>query len=469
MPRSVASGRTTASSRTVIGADISSTNLVAEYTWANGLQDSSSNNNNGTLTGTPLPTPAYNRFDQPYAYSMPSSTTTAIDLGSGSSLSITSNLTVSIWWQSEAATASQPNNARLVSKYDGTNINYMMAFNGTTGQMRFLIDTTVTRYTATTSTVTTTAGTWYHFVGTWNGSTLSLYINGVLVNSVATSGTPLTNAVDATIGTSTSAYNAIGNYGETRIYARAISATEVSQLYRYSGPSRSQVTVSNVSYSQLALSYNPVGLWMLNNTTADSSPYGNNASISSAVTATTNQVGTANGAYSFNGTSSYLTITNASILQATPNNQWSMCAWIYPTSVAGITQSIFRKDSSGGGYFIRLIGTSFQSLFSEGSESSFVELSGGTAVANTWQFVVATYDGTTVRHYINGALVFSNTVNITLSFNSNNILIGQYGGSGEYFGGSIDGVGAFNTALSAGQVGNLYNAGLGTLTRTYVT
>lgn len=128
-----------------------------------------------------------------------------------------------------------------------------------------------------------------------------------------------------------------------------------------------------------------------------------------------------------------------------------MAAWIYPTSVTG-NQVIIRKDSGGGGYFLRLSNANLQSLFSYGG--GFTQNSLGTVNLNQWQHVVALYDGASIRHYINGVQAGSIPTNMSLSFNNANVSIGKTAGSAanEYFNGKIDDARLYNRALSAAEI-----------------
>jgi hypothetical protein len=76
---------------------------------------------------------------------------------------------------------------------------------------------------------------WYHVAGTWNSSTLSIYLNGALYNSVA-NGT-LTSATlnqarigSDSLGTANQDYFD-GYIDDVRIYSRALSASEIADLY----------------------------------------------------------------------------------------------------------------------------------------------------------------------------------------------------------------------------------------------
>jgi len=74
-------------------------------------------------------------------------------------------------------------------------------------------------------------GVWYHIVGTFDGSALKIYVNGVLEGTRAWTGsiTPTTEVIR--IGEDFWNHWLDGVVDEVRIYNRALSATEVQDLY----------------------------------------------------------------------------------------------------------------------------------------------------------------------------------------------------------------------------------------------
>ncbi|MEK7212529.1 MAG: LamG domain-containing protein, partial [Patescibacteria group bacterium] len=88
-----------------------------------------------------------------------------------------------------------------------------------------------------TGTATISAGNWYHLVLVYNGSNISLYVNGQFDNSAAQSGTlagdgcsQIGRATDGNCNTGVSAY-LNGLIDDARIYRRALSATEIKAIY----------------------------------------------------------------------------------------------------------------------------------------------------------------------------------------------------------------------------------------------
>ena len=74
--------------------------------------------------------------------------------------------------------------------------------------------------------------TWYNVVGTYNGSVISIYVNGVLKNARVQTGTLGTNSETAKIGTYQGTnYNLTGRISNVYIYNRTLSSTEILQNY----------------------------------------------------------------------------------------------------------------------------------------------------------------------------------------------------------------------------------------------
>lgn len=74
--------------------------------------------------------------------------------------------------------------------------------------------------------------TWYNVVGTYDGSNMRIYVNGVLKNTRAQTGTLGTNSITAKIGTYQGTnYNLTGRIANVCIYNRALSASEIKNNF----------------------------------------------------------------------------------------------------------------------------------------------------------------------------------------------------------------------------------------------
>jgi hypothetical protein len=73
--------------------------------------------------------------------------------------------------------------------------------------------------------------TWYHFTGTYDGSFMRFYRNGVLTNSVAGSGTLGGASSNMVIGSYSGAYFSQGRIPVIKIYNKTLSAAEIQQNF----------------------------------------------------------------------------------------------------------------------------------------------------------------------------------------------------------------------------------------------
>jgi Concanavalin A-like lectin/glucanases superfamily len=78
----------------------------------------------------------------------------------------------------------------------------------------------------------------------------------------------------------------------------------------------------------------------------------------------------------------------------------------------------------------------------------------GTAAAplNVWTHLAATYDGTTLRLFVNGAQTGSRAVSGALLTSTGVLRIGGNSLWGEYFAGRIDEVRIYNRALTLAEI-----------------
>ena len=84
---------------------------------------------------------------------------------------------------------------------------------------------------------------------------------------------------------------------------------------------------------------------------------------------------------------------------------------------------------------------------------------------DTWAHVAATYDGATLRLYVDGSLVASVAATGAISTSTGALRIGGNVLWGEYFQGLIDEVRVYNRALTLSQIQSDMAAGAATDTR----
>lgn len=128
---------------------------------------------------------------------------------------------------------SYPNNyaAVIASVYPGTNntVNFKIGYE--TGTTMFG-GTFVGSQWYYTPAVSTTLNTWQQIIFTYDGSGLAIYSNGVSGGSNAFTGTPNSGGAGIRIGRRWDLPDSfVGNIAITRVYNRALSASEILQNY----------------------------------------------------------------------------------------------------------------------------------------------------------------------------------------------------------------------------------------------
>jgi uncharacterized repeat protein (TIGR01451 family) len=182
-------------------------------------------------------------------------------------------------------------------------------------------------------------------------------------------------------------------------------------------------------------------------TVADASGTGNAGTIG---TATWSPQGKYGGALAFNGTSAKVTIPDAPSLRLTSG--MTLEAWVYPTSVPSTWKDAVYKGNDN--YYLSASSCcSGQPVGGGIFSGSYGEVYGSpNLTANTWTHLAATYDGSVLRLYVNGAEVASKLQTGTLATSTNPLTIGGDPIYGQYFAGRIDEVRVYGGALGQAQI-----------------
>ncbi len=210
--------------------DYGDSSLVGLWTLDEGTgstaYDMSGNGNTGTWNGTPVGTSGYYSSGKvgPWAGTFINN---YIDTGNNSSSMPKSAGTFSAWVYPTSTYGVFMSNGSVQSDVLGVNL-YIGA-----GKPIFEVCNSSARNSIIGSSGLS-LNTWYYLTGTWDGTTVSLYVNGVLIASSTETITP-TPAYDLTLGedgTHWSSYHLNGLLDDARVYNRSLSAAEVSALYR---------------------------------------------------------------------------------------------------------------------------------------------------------------------------------------------------------------------------------------------
>ena len=182
-------------------------------------------------------------------------------------------------------------------------------------------------------------------------------------------------------------------------------------------------------------------------TVTDASGNGNNGTVANGTWSTAGKFG---GALSFNGTSSLVTVPNSASLQL--SSGMTLEAWVDPSTVSGAWRDVIYKANDN----FYMEATSTNASHPDGgliAGGSYADAFGTSALtANTWSFLTETYDGTTLRLYVNGTQVASTARTGAISTSTNPLQIGGDSIYGQFFAGLIDNVRVYNAALTAAQI-----------------
>jgi hypothetical protein len=189
---------------------------------------------------------------------------------------------------------------------------------------------------------------------------------------------------------------------------------------------------------------------------ADASGRGNNGSVSGATWTTSGRFGSA---LTFNGTSAWVSVPHNASLDLTTG--MTIEAWVYPTSVTGWRTVVMKEAPNSLAYTLYSVnGASRASGWAQvGSSDYFVNATSNLAV-NTWTHLAYTYDGTTLRLFVNGTQVAAAAGPAALAASTGVLRIGGNAVWGEYFAGRIDDVRIYNRALSAAEIQVDMNSGI---------
>ncbi len=226
-----------------------------------------------------------------------------------------------------------------------------------------------------------------------------------------------------------------------------------------------------------------VGYWPFNGNANDQSGNGNNLIINGP-TLTTDRFGNSNNAYLFQGiaqAAQYL-ITNQISSFCTPNfsySIWFNCSNFYPNTLPSNpfdysnfnTQALVTMNSNNWS-----IGNAISTSLALGDNSKintelWIPVAGGQQVnssnsavtINNWYNIVITFNGTTLKLYLNGlpnlqmspvTTNFSNQFDLLIGGRRNGTNMTPMGG----FKGKIDDFGWWNRELTQQEITNLYNA-----------
>jgi hypothetical protein len=154
-----------------------------------------------------------------------------VNCGNNASLNITSNITVAAWVKTRDCGNSQHN--PYVAKGDTSYALKQRSDN----YAEFFIYDGGSWYSALYQVNSSFNNVWHYLAGTYDGQKVKLYVDGVLRNTVNHNGHIASNNYNLQFGKDAQNTNRLydGVLDSVRIYNRALSAAEITQLYQWAG------------------------------------------------------------------------------------------------------------------------------------------------------------------------------------------------------------------------------------------
>jgi hypothetical protein len=291
---------------------------------------------------------------------------------------------------------------------------------------------------------------WQHICGTWDGSTIRLYVDGK--QKASTSATDMgSNGNSDAIGKRTGGLDDLyygGVIGDARVYSRSLSESEIQTLYEWGSGDVASPPTDGVS--RYALDGDATDSWGSNDGTTSGGVSWSNDAIRGK-------------SGDFDGSDDYITCSDGGDESTWYSPELTVSCWVKPDNATNWerivsgggsldgntsdTWALQRIDSSNHAFGVRVNGTYYNAEIPDNLPT------------REWSHICGTYDGGKIEFYTNG---FLRAVNDSPSGNmdtrTNPVLIGRRSSS-EHYSGLIDDVRIYDYALSQREVFELYRWG----------
>lgn len=337
-----------------------------------------------------------------------------------------STMTMSAWVKPSSLPGST--HQRLINK------------NSTTGYMLNIYSTYAEVYFGGQNVTgpTLTAGEWVHLVAIAGNGRVKIYKNGTQTTDTALTGTIDGGSSILALASNSSPGSYFGgNMDDVRVYNRALSPDEVKQLSEW-GPG-------------------PAGWWKMDEksggTAYDSSGNGNNGTLTNMDTSSDWVQGKYGNALDFDGSNDYVVTSVDEDIN--PKYNLTIEAWAnirYMESGTWYHELVDQSGGYGKGLYAVYYGRPNEVAFCLNINATARCIYSGTGYFDNWHHYAGSYDGATMKFYVDGNLIStgSYTGDIT-DYSAAPVKIGG-GVSGRYTQGSVDDARIYNYVRSPAQI-----------------
>ena len=296
--------------------------------------------------------------------------------------------------------------------------------------------------------------TWSHAVITWNGSLVSYYLQGKLIQTKSLSTViAYNNNTDKLIGANAGGFESFkGNISDVKLYNRALSADDVKQNY-FGGPIVTDGLVFNIDASNLVSYEN-----------GSTTTYSLTGSLNGTLTNGVGYLPGNGGTFDFDGTNDYILVSNGYSTVMQGNDYWTVSVWVNADSF-GSSPVLISPGSGQLAYFdlfLELNSSNIWMAAGGGSTQNYIQATPSLST-NTWYHVTWVKDGATTGYiYLDGKQLNTSVIGTGLGSMPNtaaNFSLGSFKQSGGYYlNGKMPSILMYDRALTAEEIGQNYNA-----------
>lgn len=414
--------------------------------------DSSSNSNDGTITGATW------QADTDFAHKISNwknkDGVVIDDVGAyefdgvddyidvGDPAIIDTDATFSIWFNSQSSHYGYLFSSRGVSSAQG-----YIAYVNANNEILFGVDGGLT-LVQMDGDINPNDGKWHHFAGVVNGTSIIMYVDGVLQSNSRTKTGAVTTPANIRFGEQT--LNAGSNHfdgylSDFRAYSEALSASDIWNLYAYS---------IEPDDTKLEAHYK------MNGNALDSSGNDNNGTVNGAINITDwtqlPQLGhsliseTEVEVASFDGVDDYVEVPNNSSLDIA--GDITVASWVKFKEVDSVQVLISKYGNQDRGWEIVLVSDGTIGLDGRGGCGTYQSSGRSQKIDDDqWHYVVGTRVGGTFNIYVDGVLENSGG-NCSGSFVTTEKMVFGKDRGGNEFRGQISNIAIYNKARTATEI-----------------
>jgi hypothetical protein len=297
------------------------------------------------------------------------------------------------------------------------------------------------------------ANNWYHYVSTWDSSsqTLTQYLNGTVPTSQGGGANFEGVTFPPIIGSARPGgkNNIDAVISDVRVYNRTLSSSEVQTLYEWGNIDVARPAGPNdggVSYYSFNSS-NANDQWGTNDGTVSGATYVSNGGPRN------------DGAYDFDGSNDYIDFGSIDFQSL---GTFSQSVWVNVDSTGSNAFYVNNGGASNTNTAIYENGSAGEIQFYLQTDSETVRpfFPVSELTTDVWYNFVQTWDGSTVKSYVNGELVDTETTSSsTLASTSGPYVAGARDDGSGATDGTIDEIRVYNRALTPSEVHKLYQYG----------